>query len=283
MKKNISLQVTVISLSLVVFLIIFLAPKNYSVAKANDAAVNQNVDNEIQKQVDEVKAKLPAAAKASLEEWEQALDVARNTDEKALLLDSITRFWDKEMRPAIGVIYMEKKSQLTHKPEHWMETGDRYLAITAFLKEGDRIWAYGKAEEAFAHVLEEDPENTEAKISMGICQVNSNPEAPMQGIALIREVLEKDSTNLRAIVELGHFSVTSAQFPKAIERYQQALRVRPDFHEALLFLGETYVRMGDLNNAEKYLIKYKNTQENKEVQWQIENRIKELKEMGQKN
>jgi lipopolysaccharide biosynthesis regulator YciM len=99
----------------------------------------------------------------------------------------------------------------------------------------------------------------------------------MEGIGLIREVVEKDSTNTRAILQLGHFSVFSGQFPNAIKRYEQALRIDPTLTETYFFIGDTYAKMGDMEQAETYLRKYKDLQEGEEVKAQVEAYIEELK------
>jgi tetratricopeptide (TPR) repeat protein len=51
---------------------------------------------------------------------------------------------------------------------------------------------------------------------------------PMAGIMQLRELVQKDSTNVDAQYYLGLFSVKSGQFDKAIERFKKVLILRPD-------------------------------------------------------
>lgn len=281
MKHVKTLQVIVIALSLAVFLGVLLLPKNYSVAQ-NQQMAQTAQEEDVQAQIAEIKAQLSPEKLAIIEGFEAALKSAGNMEEKAAVLDSITFFWDKSMTPAVAAIYAEQKAGVTQNKKDWTIAGNRYLSITTFLSEADRPWAYSQAQRSFEAVLAQDSTDVEARISLGVCMVNAG-QNPMAGIKMITSVLEEDSTNLRAIVELGQFSITSRQFPKAIARFEQALRVKPDFYEAYLFLGETYGAMGELDNALLYLKKYRDTQTDKEVLWQVDNRMKELEEMKGSN
>lgn len=279
--KGLLLQVTVGLLSLVAFLVVWLSPGKFSENRTQQVQ-QQREDSFLDDQVAQVKEKLSADDRVFVDDLERAMAKAGSDAEKTSLLDSITVFWDKQRRPAIAAIYAEKKAVLTNNAQHWNETGERFLNITVFMSDEDKPWAFDKARHAFEKTIELNPLHTDAQISLGVCIVNTSPENPMEGILMIREVVEKDSTNTRAILELGHFSITSRDFPKAIERFKQALRVDPGLHEALFYLGETYAQMGDLTNAEYYLQEYRRTQQDPEVQWQIDMRLKELREMSQK-
>lgn len=55
-----------------------------------------------------------------------------------------------------------------------------------------------------------------------------NGANPMDGIKQLRELVQKDSTNVDAQYTLGLFSVKSGQLDKAIERFKKVLALRPD-------------------------------------------------------
>ena len=161
-----------------------------------------------------------------------------------------------------------------------MAAGERFLGVAQFLKPEDKPWAYTEARAIFEKVLEMSPDNADAKINLGICMVETNPDNPMQGIGLLREVVAKDPNNTRAILQLGHFSVLSGQFSKAIERYKQALEIDPNLAEAYFYLGDTYAKMGDMVNAEKYLLQYRSLLKDEEVKKQLDIYLEDLKNMS---
>jgi tetratricopeptide (TPR) repeat protein len=65
-----------------------------------------------------------------------------------------------------------------------------------------------------------------------------NGDNPMEGILMLRQLVEKDSTNIEAQMYLGLFSIQSSQFDKARERFETVLRLDPGNPEALWQLGQ---------------------------------------------
>jgi tetratricopeptide (TPR) repeat protein len=93
-------------------------------------------------------------------------------------------------------------------------------------------------------------------------------------------VVAKDPNNTKAILQLGHFSVLSGQYSKAIERYKQALEIDPNLTEAYFYLGDAYAKMDDMENAEKYLLIYRGLLEDEEVKKQLDIYLEDLKKMS---
>lgn len=274
--KGIFIQIGLLlaAVGLLVFLVI--SPKNYSVNKLK-AEAQQEDKVQVKEQINEVKAEMSKPDLAVITGFENKF-ASSTGNEKVQWLDSIIRFWDKTMRPAISAVYAKDKAELTGKTEDFMTAGERFIGVGEFLKEEDKPWAYKEARLIFEKVIEKDPENADAQIDLAICYMN-DPEAnePMKGISILKEVVAKDSTNTRAILQLGHFSVISGQYSKAIERYQQALEIDPKLDEAYFYLGDTYAKMGEMDTAEKYLLIYRGTLEDEEVKKQLDNYLQDLK------
>lgn len=78
---------------------------------------------------------------------------------------------------------------------------------------------------------------TEAPSTEGLSKIERavqlvQGDNPMEGIMLLREVLEEDSTNVEAHFYLGLFSVQSGQYDKARSRFETVLRYEPENLEA---------------------------------------------------
>ena len=54
-----------------------------------------------------------------------------------------------------------------------------------------------------------------------------------------------DPDNIYAQMSLGHASVISGQFDKAVERFERVLRLQPANLEAILSLADAYERSGN--------------------------------------
>lgn len=274
-KKHWILQAMLITASLAVFYVVYILPRTEPAAKIREQQA-EKAKEDIHQQIDQVKKELSGTDVAKLNGFETMFSVSQGNI-KIQYLDSIIRFWDKQMRPAIAAIYAEDKAELTQLKEDWLEAGNRYLQMASFLKGDDRQWAYNRGKAVFETILKSDPENADAKIGLGVCLVESGQGSPMEGIGLLRDVVDKDPTNTRAILQLGHFSVFSGQFQKALDRYRQALAVDPKLDEAYFFIGDTYAKMGETDSAFIFLNKYKELQQEQVVKDQIDLYMQEIK------
>ncbi|MDZ4823034.1 MAG: tetratricopeptide repeat protein [Flavobacteriales bacterium] len=72
---------------------------------------------------------------------------------------------------------------------------------------------------------------------------------PMEGIRLLRELVEKDSTNLDAQFQLGLFSIESGQMEKAIARFEKILAMDSTHAGALVEWGGIKFQAGQKEEA----------------------------------
>jgi cytochrome c-type biogenesis protein CcmH/NrfG len=99
----------------------------------------------------------------------------------------------------------------------------------------------------------------------------------MEGIQKVRQVTEKDSTNLFAQLVLGHGSVISGQYDKAIDRFERVIRLKPENLEAMVMLGEVNERKGDKGAAVLWYSRATGLTANEALKSEIQSRINELK------
>ena len=118
-----------------------------------------------------------------------------------------------------------------------------------------RSWEADQAKELYNKVLELDPGNDSAKVSLGSCYIfgstSGSPQETMQGILKIREVAQRDSTNMYAQYMLGLAGVVSGQTDRAIDRFQTVLRHDPDNLDVQMRLADLYEQKGDKLSARK--------------------------------
>lgn len=116
-----------------------------------------------------------------------------------------------------------------------------------------RSWEADQAKDLFSRVLQLNPGNDSAKVSLGSCYIfgggSGSPQETMQGIMKIREVAQRDSTNMYAQYMLGLAGVISGQTDKAIERFQMVLRHDPDNMDVQMRLADLYEGKGDRTAA----------------------------------
>ncbi len=98
----------------------------------------------------------------------------------------------------------------------------------------------------------------------------------MQGIAMLLDIVKKDSSNAEAQFMLGKFSMMSGQNEKAINRLEKVLHSQPQNLEAMFLLAQAYKSTGNKERAVKLFKQCRNLIENEEVQREIDKYIEEL-------
>ena len=72
---------------------------------------------------------------------------------------------------------------------------------------------------------------------------------PMEGVFMLRKILEKEPKNKEAIFNLGVLSIQSKQYDKAIERFNQLLIIDSLDKRAYLHLGISNFELGNEEEA----------------------------------
>jgi len=144
--------------------------------------------------------------------------------------------------------------------------------------ESFRQWKALQAKDLFERSLKINPGNDSARVGLGASLLFGNIAAtPMEGIGKIREVVNKDSTNIYAQMTLVRGSLISGQYDKAISRLQSVNRMKPGYLDATLLLAEVYEQMGKNPEALEYYRKSLELTQVPEVRKAIEERIGQLK------
>ena len=168
-----------------------------------------------------------------------------------------------------------------------MENSEKSLTFAArlFLEnlQGDdvverRKWKALQAKDLFERSLKINPDNDSAKVGLGACYLFGNiSTTPMEGILKIREVVEKDSSNIYAQLTLVKGSLISGQYDKAVSRLQTVNRLQAGNVEAILMLADVYERMADKTNAILWYQKSLEYIKRQDARTEIEKRMEELR------
>jgi Tfp pilus assembly protein PilF len=74
---------------------------------------------------------------------------------------------------------------------------------------------------------------------------------PMQGITMLREVLEEDPTNEDGLFNMGVLSMQSSQYKRAAERFEELVKHHPDNVQGQFYLGVSYFESKQNNKAKQ--------------------------------
>src|SRR5437762_13738439 len=106
----------------------------------------------------------------------------------------------------------------------------------------------------FERSLKINTNNDSSIVGIGACYIFGNINStPMEGILRVRSVADRDSTNIFVQEVLGHGSMISGQYDRAIARFETVYRLskvnRETKLEACLMLAEAFERKGDKKTA----------------------------------
>ena len=169
------------------------------------------------------------------------------------LIDSLGKMWDRLNNPQVAARYFELLAEKKPNEKNWINAAFRYFDAFRLVNDSSfRKMYVEKAISAYQKVLEINPENLDAKTDLGICYAEGT-STPMQGILMLREVVQKNPRHEMALFNLGVLSVKSGQYEKAVDRFEKVVEVNPNNKEARFLLGRTYMMMGKSDLALKNL------------------------------
>jgi tetratricopeptide (TPR) repeat protein len=110
-------------------------------------------------------------------------------------------------------------------------------------------WEAFQAKDLFNRSLKLNANNDSSKVGLGAVYLFGGIASPMEGIGLIRQVADKDSSNTYAQLIMAEASLMSGQTDKAIERFKIVARQQPKNLEMTLLVADLYERSGKTAEA----------------------------------
>jgi tetratricopeptide (TPR) repeat protein len=212
------------------------------------------------------------------ERVDSLLDLNRTTD--LTVYDSIAYIYDLNGQRGVAAFYFEEKALNDNTEESHLNAAYRYFdAFKAADDSLQRSYFVEEAINAYRQVLELNPANLNAKTDLGIC-LTEGTNQPMQGITLLREVVAENPDHEYAQMNLGFLSMKSGQFDKAVERFRKVLEINPSRLDMYVYLGESYVQLGQNEDAIQNFRIFANLSGDPELVEQVNKYIEELESKG---
>jgi len=138
-------------------------------------------------------------------------------------------------------------------------------------------WKAEQAKDLFERSLKLNPNNDSSQVALGATLLFGGiSDNPMEGITKIRQVVERDSTDIYAQMTLGEASLMSGQLDKAIERFTTVTRLQPGNLEAILYLADVYERKKEKKAAAAWYQRSLPLIQIPELKKEVERRMQEL-------
>jgi tetratricopeptide (TPR) repeat protein len=250
--------------------------------KKNSTTAARSTDSiyNIQKVLEASRAQLTNDQRSRLAQLENSVVRGNVNTQKAAVYNQIAEFYRDTAHLLLPFAYYTGEAAKLENSEKSLTFAARFFLESARKQddEGLKKWMANESKQLFEKALVLDPGNDSLKVGLGSCYIFGNiADNPMQGIMMIREVAERDSSNMYAQFMLGVGGLMSGQLDRAIDRLSVVAAKQPDNVEVKLMLAEAFERKGDKPNAVKWYESVRSHISNPEILQELDKRIQSLK------
>ena len=225
------------------------------------------------------KEKLSAEQLTRLNFLEHSITRGDVKDQQIHIYHQLARFWGDTVRMFEPYAWYTAEGARLENSEKSLTFAAHLFLDNLVMQHDPQIkqWEALQAKDLFERSLKLNPTNDSSKVGLGAVLVYGGIAMPMEGVGKIREVADKDSTNIYAQMTLGEASLMSGQLDKAIERFRRVARLQPENLVAIIRAAETAEQIGNKDEAVKWYEKSLPLIKIPELKQEVEARIAKLK------
>jgi lipopolysaccharide biosynthesis regulator YciM len=222
------------------------------------------------------KKTMPQHVLAELMEVDKKIALLQDSVQMVPLLEQYGHIWQEHKQLAVAAFYYSLAAKL-EKSEKKLNFAARLFLELAREEHnaGVQAWEVNRAISTFNTNLQLNPDNDTAKLGLAECYFGSG-EA-MKGVALVKEILQKDPEHIQGNLMLGQQGLVSEQYAKAQQRFETVLKRDPKNLEGMLGLAEAYKGQGQKDQAVTLLEQCKRIINKPEFTKDVDNYIKSFK------
>lgn len=246
-----NLQVIVIAASVLLFAVLYFGVRTTPLNRSNvekTRALRAESSTNTEKLILSVKADLTEEQLAPIAKIEKNLPLQLTDSLRAESFKSLSKEWYSLNQFAVAGIYAQNVAEILNTEESWSIAGTTFgIGQKRVTDEETRKFCIEQAVAAFNKAIELNPDETQHKINLALIYVET--EQPMQGIGMLRDLIQKEPKNTAVLLALGQLSVRSGQYDKAIERYQQVVEIEPNNLRGHYAMAQVYQSLGKIQEA----------------------------------
>lgn len=248
-QRNLQIIVIAVSVGLFAFLYFGIRTKPLERSKIEKTrALKAEGSTDTEKLIASAKAELNEEQLAPILKIEATLPLQLTDSLRAESFKSLSSAWYAANKFSISGIYAKNVAETLNTEESWSIAGTTFGAGQRGEKSPEtKKFCIDQAIECFKKATEINPTKTEHKINLALIYVET--EQPMQGIAMLRDLSQKEPNNTAVLMALGQLSIRSGQYDKALQRYQQVIELEPNNLRGHYALGQVYQSTGKIDEA----------------------------------
>lgn len=270
-----TLIISAVALIVLLYNLDIIAPNTNKGGRANEQKTENTASLDLNTLKSNALKSVPEDVKNTLNSLENKLKEASSDNEKQARLELADAYFAYKQFAVAGLYYLEQSEKESNNADLYVKAGDAFR--DAYRNGSDSMLTpllMEKAKQSYQKAMEIAPANLDAKTGVATCYVDGS-ENPMQGITLLREVVQQDPENVNANLNLGLFSMRSGQYDKAIGRFETVVKKKPSA-ENYAMLAEAYEQTGNKEGAIKALTKAKEYVIDPQIIQGIDDYIKKL-------
>jgi len=221
--------------------------------------------------------KIDEAAQTELTELRLAMQQAQSVAQQLSITDKISDIFEIYGKYDSAAAYYESLFEETESIEAQFKAGKQYYEAMMVAMSAEELASHSEKVRTLLGSLRDNVQyGKDAKVMVGMTYVQS--ENPMQGVMMIREVIQEDPEHKGALLNLGLLSLQSGQTDKAVQRLEKLKSLDEGDAKARFYLGIAYY---ETNQPEKALQELKYVQEhsdNPQILGTASGLIKELEQ-----
>ena len=218
---------------------------------------------------------LTAAQEKQVAKARQQYKAATQKADKVKAIELLITVFAQESRFDSAAYLAEELAGLEPSLKNTVRAGDAYFGAFQFAMDDAKTAKLSqKARDWYQKALAQNPNLLEVKTNLAMTYVST--DTPMQGIMLLREVLDQDPDFEPALFNLGLLSMRSNQFDKAIDRFRQILKNNPSNTKALFYMGISLAETGKKTEARQALEEVARKDQDPAVQAAIKETLQKL-------
>ncbi len=212
--------------------------------------------------------------------FEQNLSKSSNSQGRISAFDSLSTLWKNQKQLALSGWYKSQSALLKNTSSELAKAGELCYSLAKFTSPKERPLLMQQAIECLEKSYALDSNTVSVKVALASCYVEGSAN-PMKGIMMLRDIVQKDSSNFEAQVQLGLFAMQSGQYDKAVDRFKKLQKIVPNNNEVDLYLAQAYAESGNKNDAISVLNEFLKKSKDQVINAQVNNYIKQLKTTNQ--
>lgn len=274
LKKQVILSVIAVAAVLLLFLLPKVVVDNENEGAAQTTSAPQEADRQAG-MTEQHTADITDEVQTELTELREAYRNSKNSENFTNFANSLIDGFAAANQYDSAASYAEELASVETTVPHLRKAADMYYEAFTYAMDAEKTARMGeKARYFYQKVIEQNSDDLDSKAKMAMTYVSSS--TPMQGIQMLREVLEEDQENELAIYNLGLLSMQSQQYDRAIDRFEKLTQLDPGNLQAHFLLGVSYFEAGEKKKAKDQLLRVKEMDDDPSVQASVEDYLNQL-------